>query len=339
MNNRIRWSAAVSAAVAVLVSTAQADTLWAGASLPNMVYELDPTDGTILSSVPGPGTWTDGVAWTADGCSLWVADSYLVSTIYQTDSTGAILSSFAVSLNAEGLEVLDDGTLVIGSEHAVYLYGPSGNLLSQFPANAVGIDSNGEDTIYTLSTDAWINTYTLEGTLLDSIETGLPATTLGLAYTGAGFFVARPANSTIYELDLSGNLLNSYPAPAFTEALDFARPAPCPWDLNGNDNVDVVDLLVVIANWGPCPGCPADFDDDGLVNVVDLLVLIANFGPCPGVSCVWDVNGDGVIDNADLQQVLDNFGPCAGCAEDVNGDGIVDGRDAAAVATHFGPCP
>jgi hypothetical protein len=114
---------------------------------------------------------------------------------------------------------------------------------------------------------------------------------------------------------------------------------PCPWDLDGDSNVFVTDLLMLLANWGPCDGCPADFNDDGIVNVLDLLALIANFGPCPGSPCVWDVTGDGVVDNADLQQVLDNLGPCDGCPEDVNGDGMVDGQDAAAVATHFGPCP
>jgi hypothetical protein len=113
----------------------------------------------------------------------------------------------------------------------------------------------------------------------------------------------------------------------------------CPWDLNGDGNVNVVDLLQLIASWGPCADCPADFNGDEIVNVVDLLALIANGGPCPGAPCVWDVNGDGVVDQSDLHQVLDNMGPCDGCAEDVNGDGFVNGQDAAAVATHFGPCP
>jgi hypothetical protein len=115
--------------------------------------------------------------------------------------------------------------------------------------------------------------------------------------------------------------------------------AACPWDLNGDGNVFVTDLLLLLASWGPCADCPVDFNEDGLVNVVDLLALIANFGPCPGSECVWDVTGDGTVDNTDLQQVLANFGPCDGCPEDVNGDGFVNGEDAAAVATHFGPCP
>ena len=336
---RTMLSVSAFGALALSVGAAQANTLWAGATRDNMIYELDPANGNILSSIPGPGTWTDGVAWAADGGSLWVADSYTVSTIYQIDPTGAILTSFAADFDAEGIEVLNDGTLAIGSEDAVYLYDSSGNLLSQFAANAVGLDSNGVDTLYTLSTDARIDTYTLDGTLLDSIQTGLKETTLGLAYTGTGFFVAKPG-STIYELDLSGNLLNSYAGPdEFTEALDFPQPEPCPWDLNGNGTVDVVDVLQLIASFGPCADCPADFNFDGFVNVVDLLALIANFGPCPGSPCIWDVNGDGVVDQSDLHQVQENFGPCDDCPQDVNGDGMVNGRDAAAVATHFGPCP
>jgi hypothetical protein len=121
-------------------------------------------------------------------------------------------------------------------------------------------------------------------------------------------------------------------------AYEYEGP-PCPRDLSGNGNVDVVDLLMIIGSWGPCAGCPADFNDDGLVNVVDLLALIANFGPCPGVPCVWDVNGDGVVDLSDLHQVQENFGPCDGCPEDVNGDGVVNGQDVSAVATHLGSCP
>ncbi len=114
---------------------------------------------------------------------------------------------------------------------------------------------------------------------------------------------------------------------------------PCPWDLDGDGTVNVVDLFLLLGSFGACEGCQADCDGDGFVNVVDLLDLIGNWGPCPGVPCVWDVNDNGVVDQSDLEQVLDNFGPCDGCPEDVNGDGVVDFEDALAVATHFGPCP
>jgi hypothetical protein len=51
-------------------------------------------------------------------------------------------------------------------------------------------------------------------------------------------------------------------------------------DLNADGSVNVNDLLILIAAWGPCDGCDADFNADGNVNVNDLLVLIAAWGPC-----------------------------------------------------------
>jgi predicted outer membrane repeat protein len=56
---------------------------------------------------------------------------------------------------------------------------------------------------------------------------------------------------------------------------------PCPWDLDGDGNVFVTDLLTLLSDFGSCEDSPADFDGDGCVTVVDLLALIANFGPCP----------------------------------------------------------
>jgi hypothetical protein len=119
----------------------------------------------------------------------------------------------------------------------------------------------------------------------------------------------------------------------------------CPWDLDGNGDVGVPDLLLLLSGFGPCDDgedCAGDFDGDGAVGVTDLLAVIGNFGPCPGSACPWDVDGDGVVGTADIGQVLANLGPCAdpaACPWDVNGDGVVDTLDIVAVATHFGPCP
>lgn len=56
---------------------------------------------------------------------------------------------------------------------------------------------------------------------------------------------------------------------------------PCLADLNGDDFVNVFDLLDLLAAWGPCSApCPADLDDNGIVNVFDLLELLAEWGPC-----------------------------------------------------------
>ncbi len=56
-------------------------------------------------------------------------------------------------------------------------------------------------------------------------------------------------------------------------------PIDCP-DLDGDGEVKVSDLLILLAAWGPCDGCAADLDGDGEVKVADLLILIGAWGPC-----------------------------------------------------------
>ncbi|MCP3902058.1 MAG: hypothetical protein GY715_00355 [Planctomycetes bacterium] len=58
--------------------------------------------------------------------------------------------------------------------------------------------------------------------------------------------------------------------------------APCPEDLNGDNEVGFGDVLQVIANWGPCPEiCPEDLSGNGVVDFADILFLISAWGPCP----------------------------------------------------------
>jgi hypothetical protein len=53
---------------------------------------------------------------------------------------------------------------------------------------------------------------------------------------------------------------------------------PLEGDLNGDGVINVLDILVVVADWGPCTGtCESDLNDDGFVNVLDLLIVIANW--------------------------------------------------------------
>ena len=48
-------------------------------------------------------------------------------------------------------------------------------------------------------------------------------------------------------------------------------------DVNGDGVVDVIDILELLAGFGPCSGCDADINDDGVVDVVDLLIVLANW--------------------------------------------------------------
>ena len=54
----------------------------------------------------------------------------------------------------------------------------------------------------------------------------------------------------------------------------------CEGDVNGDDVVNVTDLLAVVGNWGPCEGCNVDINNDGFVNVTDLLIVVGNWGSC-----------------------------------------------------------
>ncbi len=54
-------------------------------------------------------------------------------------------------------------------------------------------------------------------------------------------------------------------------------------DLDGDCQVGVIDLLTLLAVWGPCaapcpPSCTGDLDGDCTAGVVDLLMVLGNWG-------------------------------------------------------------
>ena len=51
-------------------------------------------------------------------------------------------------------------------------------------------------------------------------------------------------------------------------------------DLDGDNVVDVTDILQVIAKYGPCSSCIEDMDDDGFVGVYEILTILDSWGPC-----------------------------------------------------------
>ncbi len=61
-------------------------------------------------------------------------------------------------------------------------------------------------------------------------------------------------------------------------AFTIDNPYAIPGDVDGDGKVDVLDLLIVLGDWGPCPPppdeCPADINADGVVDVLDLLIVL-----------------------------------------------------------------
>jgi hypothetical protein len=58
-----------------------------------------------------------------------------------------------------------------------------------------------------------------------------------------------------------------------------ACPNDCPEDLDGDGQVAVSDILLLIGGWGGNDSTQ-DLDGNGVVGVGDLLLIIAAWGPC-----------------------------------------------------------
>jgi hypothetical protein len=59
--------------------------------------------------------------------------------------------------------------------------------------------------------------------------------------------------------------------------LNATVAASCSADFDGDETVEIDDLLVLLADWGECDGCPTDLDGNGIVDVGDLLELLAQW--------------------------------------------------------------
>jgi hypothetical protein len=56
-----------------------------------------------------------------------------------------------------------------------------------------------------------------------------------------------------------------------------------------------------------CPGLVGDLNGDCQVTMADLQLLLESWGPCDG-DCIGDINGDGIVDLGDLALLLANYG-------------------------------
>ena len=51
-----------------------------------------------------------------------------------------------------------------------------------------------------------------------------------------------------------------------------------PGDLDGDGDVDPVDLAILLGAWGSCPTqCPANLNGDGTIDAADLAILLGNW--------------------------------------------------------------
>ena len=175
------------------------------------------------------------------------------------------------------------------------------SFMQQYLGMATGVD---HDVNYT-AVNAGANLFTGMGpyTLAYSIASGGPGVSnfsdmvnpnagalLAFSIPAGGTAITRDAGD--YRSSFFGFPLEAVPGAANRQILMSMiinwcgkLNVPCDADMNGDEMVNVADLLAVINAWGGCPTppvlCPQDINADGQVNVSDMLSVINAWGACP----------------------------------------------------------
>ena len=115
-------------------------------------------------------------------------------------------------------------------------------------------------------------------------------------------FVASTQAGTVDVFTLDGMPVRTIPASG-QEPLAYPTSValyelPLAGDANGDDVVNVLDFLAVLAAWHQIGG-PEDVDGDGVVDIGDFLMVLANWGALPAPSEVL------VADFGDVTQSID----------------------------------
>ena len=117
---------------------------------------------------------------------------------------------------------------------------------------------------YILTPDGFFNTGgdTLNYSIYDTMIHGpVPTNGMNSLLANGSIAVNTPTN-------LSGDTANV-----------IARCKIADFDQSGS--VNIIDLLRLLAEWGPCPPpCDMDLDFSGDVNITDLLTLLGDWGDC-----------------------------------------------------------
>ena len=97
--------------------------------------------------------------------------------------------------------------------------------------------------------------------------------------TGGGINFFESPSATLLESNICINSPNQIEGKFTDGGKNTICDSMCPYDIDGDGNVNVSDLLAIIDQWGLADS-PADVNFDGIVDVSDLLIVVGNWGPC-----------------------------------------------------------
>ena len=242
----------------------------AGTSLDGVVYISIGDSGTGLSGVIESVTSLDGLTIQADGLFLAVEDTFTLP------GTADLVATGDQSLNFES------------SDNATHV------LVVNF-TGAIGDDLDTDDD-GVLDSTPWTDVVDAVGII--GADTPDPPSGDEFAY-GAflGFEDVGPDGDfepghiwRCIENDswAIGTFATDDPEAADTpdavNATCDVKVDPCPTDFNESGDTEFGDLVIMLANWGPCvdpENCPTDLNEDDETGFNDLVILLANWGPCP----------------------------------------------------------
>ena len=165
--------------------------------------------------------------------------------------------------------------VVFSSTMSMLAIDDSSRIYSHMHVSGPGIDATNNSGIWRMRPDGQVQLVVRKGqtiTLDDGIERQVANMQV---HRGSGLHTgARPGINNAGDVALWLAFTDD------TSAVVVAEPT-CLGDLNIDNTVDVSDLLLLLAAWGPCDACDADLDESGSVDVSDLLILLGAWGGCP----------------------------------------------------------
>jgi hypothetical protein len=247
--------------------------------------------------VVAPGTYNEAINFQNKAIHLRSSDGPEVTTI---DATG-LNTSVVTCGSGEGPNTILDGFTITGGNAT-----QGGGMRNAFSSPTVidcvfignhasvgGGASNSSGSEATFSNCRFIaNTATNNGggvhnitattaTFNNCLFAGNSASSGGAVWNSLGTFCSSHITGTTFCENTPNDIFGPWHNHGGNEFLKECPVDCAKADLNCDGVVDVLDLLILLDNWGECKDCKtcdADLDDNCLVDVLDLLILLDNWG-------------------------------------------------------------